>query len=81
MAADERLPPDLPERWPALLGRKISIRYALAGDPGHPFSEAIGVISGVSDQDGVRAITIMKRDGQTVTVGAAQILSGKVYPV
>src|SRR5688500_15832362 len=75
----ERLPPDSPERWRALLGRKISIRYALAGDPEHPFSEAIGVISGVSDGEGP-TISIMKRDGETVEVRAADVLQGKVFP-
>ena len=77
----EQLPPESPERWRALLGRKISIRYALAGDPDHPFSEAIGVVSGISDEDGVPVITIMKRDGRTETVRTADILAGKVWPI
>ena len=75
----EKLPPESPERWRALLGRKISIRYALADDPDHPFSEAIGVISGVSEGGGP-TISIMKRDGATVEVRAADVLQGKVFP-
>jgi hypothetical protein len=75
----ERLPPESPERWRALLGRKISIRYALAGDPGHPFSEAIGVISAVSEGE-QPTITIMGRAGQTTDVRASDVLQGKVFP-
>jgi hypothetical protein len=75
----ERLPPDSPERWRALLGRKISIRYALAGDPDHPFSEAIGVISGVSETDDP-VITILGRDGKTIEVRSSDVLQGKVFP-
>jgi hypothetical protein len=73
----ERLPPDSPERWRSLLGRKISIRYALAGDAEHPFSESIGVISGVSEGN---LLTIMGRDGKTTEVRASDVLAGKVFP-
>jgi hypothetical protein len=75
----ERLPPDSPERWRALLGRKISIRYALAGDPEHPFSEAIGVISALSE-GAHPTITILGRDGKKVEVATSSILQGKVFP-
>jgi hypothetical protein len=75
----ERLPPDPPSGWRALLGRKITIRYALAGDPDHPFSEAIGVISGVSDGDDP-TITIMGRDGAMTEVRSSDVLQGKVFP-
>ena len=75
----ERLPPDSPQRWRALLGRKISIRYALADDPEHPFSEAIGVISGVSE-DEQPAITILGRDGKSIEVRSSDVLQGKVFP-
>ena len=80
MAEVERLPPEVPERWHALLGRKISIRYALAGDPEHPFSEAIGVISSVSEGD-QPTITILGRDGKMVEVDAPSVLQGKVFPL
>ena len=75
----ERLPPESLERWRALLGRKISIRYALAGDPEHPFSEAIGVVSGVSEAE-APTITIMNRNGETIEVRAGDVLQGKVFP-
>jgi hypothetical protein len=75
----ERLPPDSPDAWRALLGRKITIRYALKADPEHPFSEAIGVISGVSD-GADPTIAIMGRDGTTIEVEASSVLQGKVFP-
>lgn len=75
----ERLPPDSPERWRALLGRKISIRYALVGDLEHPFSEAIGVVSAVSD-GALPSISVLKRDGETVILNAGEVLQGKVFP-
>ncbi len=74
----ERLPPTSAEHWRALLGRKISIRYRLSETDSHPFSEAVGVVLEVSDDDVVK---IMKRDGQTVTVPAADVLAGKVFPI
>ena len=76
----ERLPPDVPERWRSLLGRKISIRYALKGDPEHPFSEAIGVISGISESDDP-TIAIIDREGKTTEVLGSDVLQGKVFPV
>ena len=75
----ERLPPDPPERWRALLGRKISIRFALSGDPEHPFSEAIGVISAVSDDEQPK-IEILDREGKSIEVRASDVLQGKVFP-
>ena len=75
----ERLPPDSPERWRALLGRKISIRYALRGDPDHPFSEAIGVVAEVSPGDAPE-ISILDRRGTTIKMNAADVLQGKVFP-
>lgn len=80
MADVERLPPDPPETWHAFLGRKVTIRYALAGDPEHPFSEAIGVISGVSEGD-PPTISILGRDGKTKEIAAASVLQGKVFPL
>jgi hypothetical protein len=75
----ERLPPVSPDRWRALLGRKISIRYALSGDPEHPFSEAIGVISGVSEEEHPN-ITILSRDGKAIELSSSDVLQGKVFP-
>lgn len=79
MTGFERLPPKSPDRWRALLGRKISIRYALKDNPEHPFSEAIGVISGVS-HDERPTITVMDRDGKSTLIDASDVLQGKVFP-
>lgn len=79
MPDTERLPPASSERWRALLGRKITIRYALAGDPEHPFSEAIGVISAVSEAEDP-TITIIGRQGTTTHVRSSSVLQGKVFP-
>ena len=75
----ERLPPESSEHWRALLGRKISIRYRLSEGDSHPFSEAVGVVLEVSDENGV-VVKIMTRHGQTLTVHASDVLAGKVFP-
>ncbi|MDQ3963941.1 MAG: hypothetical protein M3277_08550 [Actinomycetota bacterium] len=72
----ERLPPPRPEDWTAYLGRKISIRLRLHGDPEHPFSEAIGVVSRVSGTD----LSILNKKGETVTVAFDDVIAGKVFP-
>ena len=71
-----------PADWTPYLGRKVSIRFRLAGDPAHPFSEAIGVVSNVTDRpDGARSISIVTRSGDTVEVAVADILAAKVFPL
>ncbi len=72
----ERLPPPRPEDWTGFLGRKISIRLRLHGDPEHPFSEAIGVVSQVSATD----LTILNKKGESVTVALDDVIAGKVFP-
>jgi hypothetical protein len=72
--------PDPPSDWRPLLGQKVSIRFALTGDPAHPFSEAIGVVGSV-DGDGIGAsITIFTKRGERVIVRAADVLAAKVFP-
>ena len=75
----ERLPPESPEAWSKLLGRKVSIRYALTGDPAHPFSEAVGVVAAVRGTPVAPVVTILKRDGTSIEVAAAAVLAGKVF--
>ena len=70
--------PDLP--WRELLGKKVSIRYRLHGDPDHPFSEAIGVVMSVADSDRGERITIVTRRGAEVVVGAEDVLAQKTFP-
>ena len=69
---------DLP--WRELLGKKVSIRYRLHGDPEHPFSEAIGVVMSVEPSDQSERITIVTRKGAEVVVGAEDVLAQKTFP-
>ena len=73
--SSERLPPARPEDWARYLGRKITIRLRLHGDPEHDFSEAIGVVSRVSETD----LSIMTKKGETVTVAFIDVIAGKVF--
>ena len=66
--------------WKTLLGRKVSIRYRLHGDPEHPFSEAIGVVMSVADSDQGEQIKILTRRGDEVVVGAEDVLAQKTFP-
>ena len=69
-----------PTDWHKLLGRKISIRYRLHDDPEHPFSEAIGVISGVQQTEQGQSIAILTRRGQTVDIATDDVLALKEFP-
>jgi hypothetical protein len=62
----------------ALLGRKVSIRFVLRGDPDHPFSEAIGVVMSTDPEPGV--VTILGKNGEKVDVAVRDILATKVFP-
>jgi hypothetical protein len=67
--------------WRQHLGRKVSIRYRMHGDPRHPFSEAVGVVQAVfSGDDGVVRVSIMNRRGEEVTMPLGDILAVKVFP-
>jgi hypothetical protein len=70
-----------PADWRPNLGRKVSLRYALRGDPENPFSEAIGVLMSVSEDDsGAQSLQILTRRGKTVTVPAPDVLAAKIFP-
>ena len=62
-----------------MLGRKISIRFRLHDDAA-PFSEAVGVISAVTDSAGAERIEVMKRSGDVVSVDVPDIVAMKVFP-
>lgn len=62
------------------LGRKVSLRYRLHGDPEHPFSEAVGFVASVKSSQGDEVLTIMNRRGETVAVPAPDLLALKVLP-
>ena len=69
----------MPE-WKTLLGRKVSIRYRLHGDPEHPFSEAIGVVMSVAGSDRGEQITIVTRRGAEIVLGAEDVIAKKTFP-
>ena len=69
-----------PHDWKPFLGRKVSIRFRLEDDPRHQFSEAIGVIQSVIDEDGGQVIEIIKRRGEVVSVAVDAILAAKMWP-
>ncbi|HJR45148.1 MAG TPA: hypothetical protein VJ927_06040 [Actinomycetota bacterium] len=70
-----------PSDWKAHLGRKVSIRYRLHGQD-HPYSEAIGVVSGVVvADDGSQIVSILTRTGSSKAIAAPDILAAKLFPV
>jgi hypothetical protein len=67
--------------WKPHLGRKVSVRYRLHGED-HPFSEAIGVVAGVTlADDGSQIVSVLTRDGATASIAAPDILAAKLFPV
>ena len=64
-----------------MLGRKVSIRYKLHGDPAHPFSEAIGVVQAVRHGDAPPSVELLSRRGEVVTVAISDVLAAKVFPL
>ena len=69
---------DLP--WKDLLGKKVSIRFRLHGDPQHSFSEAIGVVMAIDPSERADRITILTRRGEEVVVDASDVLARKTFP-
>ena len=67
--------------WKPHLGRKVSLRYKLH-DSEHPFSEAIGVVSGVeTDATGKQTLAVLTRSGETRSVPVDDIVASKLFPV
>ena len=62
--------------WQELLGRKVSLRYRLHGDPDHPVSEAIGVVMFVGRDE----VSIMTRRGAVTVVPLSDIVAAKTFP-
>ena len=58
------------------LGRKVSLRYRLHGDPDHPFSEAIGMIQSVEAD----VVEIVNRRGEVSSIAIGDILAAKLFP-
>ena len=70
-----------PDDYESLLGRKLSLRYVLHDDPGHPFSEVVGVLASVAPADGgPKTLTILTRRGDTVLVPVSDVQAAKIFP-
>ena len=69
------------EDWRARLGRKVSLRFRLHGDPEHPFSEAIGVVQSVREVDGRDHIEVVDRRGGVVSIAVEDVLAAKLFPL
>ena len=78
-----RLGPDEfgdPGVWRSNLGRKTSLRLRLAGDPQHPFTEAVGVVQAVrTDDAGAEIIVVVNRRGEEREARLADILAAKIF--
>jgi hypothetical protein len=66
-----------PGAWRKLLGRKLSMRLRNHGDPAHPFTEAIGVVQSVRDEDA--AVVVVDRRGQAHEFALRDVLAAKVF--
>jgi hypothetical protein len=67
--------------WKQRLGRKVSVRFRIHGDPAHPFSEAVGVVSSVTKEHGAEVVTIVDRRGGITEVPAPDLLASKLFPL
>jgi hypothetical protein len=67
--------------WKDRLGRKVSIRYRLHGDPAYPFSEAVGVVASVTADGDTEIVTLIDRKGRAVAIAAPDLLAVKVFPL
>jgi hypothetical protein len=67
--------------WSEQLGRKVSVRYRLHGDPIHPFSEAVGVVASVATDRDAQVVTIIDRRGKAIAIPAPDLLAVKVFPL
>jgi hypothetical protein len=67
--------------WNGHLGRKVSVRYRLHGDPIHPFSEAVGVVASVTADGAAEVVTVIDRRGKAIAIPAPDLLAVKVFPL
>lgn len=65
----------------ANLGERVSVLYAISGDPDHPFSEVTGVLLRVTDagEAGAR-YAILRRNGEVVEVTEQSVVKLKLLP-
>ena len=66
--------------WRALLGRKVSVRYAIYDDPEHRVTEAIGFVSSVTDDGSGTTISLVNRSGETISFPLRHLAAGKAFP-
>jgi ribosome maturation factor RimP len=77
---DERL--DSASDFKQHLGRRVSLRYRLHDDPAHPFSEAIGVVMAVEeDEAGHPSVVILTKKSKRRVVPIDDVLAGKLFPL
>jgi hypothetical protein len=67
--------------WRSLLGRKVSVRYAIYDDPEHRVTEAIGMVSAVTDGEAGPLISLVNRRGETTTFPLKHLVAGKAFPL
>ncbi|HYN36925.1 MAG TPA: hypothetical protein VEV82_08100 [Actinomycetota bacterium] len=73
--------PRTEEDFKNALGRKVSLRYSLHGDPEHDVSEAVGYVQSVeTDSSQQVLITIVNRRGEATVVPLADIQIAKRFP-
>jgi hypothetical protein len=69
-----------PRLWRGQIGRKASMRLRNPGDPTHPFTEAVGVIQSVEEDEvgGVR-LNLITRRGEARAAAIVDILAAKIF--
>src|SRR4051812_31696732 len=69
-----------PRGWRGILGRRVSVRFRLLDDPGHAYSEALGVVQAVRDAgEGDLEIEVITRTGRTALFAASHVTHLKVF--
>ena len=63
--------------WRARLGRKVSLRFKLHGDPAHPFSEAIGMVASTEGEGSEARVSVVNRRGETATFAVSDVIAAK----
>ena len=71
--------PDPEKGWPNALGRKVSVRLRLHGDPNHSHTEALGVVRSVREAEGGFDIELVTRSGRDVSFTSADVTHVKVF--
>jgi hypothetical protein len=67
--------------WRALLGRKVSVRYAIYDDPEHRVTEAIGMVASVTGEGTDTTISLVNRRGESVSFPLQHLIAGKAFPI